>query len=190
MRINMADRSTISRVNNSQGHILEDMIMGAARRYEQQGRLVIHKESEPFRMVKYLNRGRGRAEVQFQQKAQPDFIGCLQGGRLIAIEAKYTQTDRIKQGAVTEAQGAVLKKYHEAGALAFVACGIGTGFDLKYFMVPWDTWEAMQDIWGHKYATAQELADYEVKADMVIYFMDYIEPGGRVEDTCPITWKE
>lgn len=72
MRVNMADRSTISRVNNSQGHIMEDMIMGAARRYEQQGRLVIHKESEPFRMVKYLNRGRGRAAHSHRGQVHPD----------------------------------------------------------------------------------------------------------------------
>lgn len=182
MHINGADRNTISRVNNSQGHIMETMIMGAARQYEQQGRLMIHKESEPFHMVKYLNRGRGRAEVQFTAKAQPDFIGCLKGGRLIAIEAKYTRSDRIKQDAVTETQAGALLRYCRMGAAAFICCGIGTGFDLAYFMVPWDVWGAMQDIWGHKYATAKELADYEVQADMVIHFMDYIEPGGKVED--------
>ncbi|WP_185753552.1 hypothetical protein [Selenomonas sp. AB3002] len=54
-----AGRSYISRVNNSQGRIMEDMIMGAARKYEQEGRLVLHKESEPFRVVKNLDRARG-----------------------------------------------------------------------------------------------------------------------------------
>ena len=70
--------------------------MGAARMYEQEGKLVLHKESEPFRVVKNLDRARGRAEVQFTAKAQPDFIGCIKGGRLIAFEAKYTQKDTIK----------------------------------------------------------------------------------------------
>ena len=32
------NRSNVSRVNNSQGRILEDMIMGAARQYEQEGK--------------------------------------------------------------------------------------------------------------------------------------------------------
>ena len=91
------DRSYISRVNNTQGRLMEDMIMGAAMKYEREGRLVLHKESEPFRVVKNMNRARGRAEVQFTAKAQPDFVGCLRGGRLIAIEAKYTQSDMIKQ---------------------------------------------------------------------------------------------
>ena len=98
------NRSYTSRVNNSQGRILEDMIMGAARQYEQEGKLVLHKESEPFRVVKNLDRARGRAEVQFTAKAQPDFIGCIKGGRLIAFEAKYTQKDTIKQAAVTPTQ--------------------------------------------------------------------------------------
>lgn len=169
------NRSYISRVNNTQGHIMEEMIMGAAREYERQDRLVLHKESEPFRMLKYLDRARGRAEVQFTAKAQPDFIGCLPGGRLLAIEAKYTKSDRIKQDAVTEKQAAMLTKYHNAGAAAYVCCGIGTGFELRYFMVPWLVWGHMKEEFGHKYVTAVELAQlgYEVKADMVIYFLDY-----------------
>ena len=178
-----AGRSYISRVNNSQGRIMEDMIMGAARKYEQEGRLVLHKESEPFRVVKNLDRARGRAEVQFTAKAHPDFIGCLRGGRLIAIEAKYTQTDRIKYSAVTETQAEILTKYYKAGAGAFICCGIGKGYELKYFMVPWATWVYMKEIYGHKYATAEDLNPYEVKADMVIHFLDYIGPSGaRLED--------
>lgn len=173
------DRSYISRVNNTQGRLMEDMIMGAAMKYEREGRLVLHKESEPFRVVKNMNRARGRAEVQFTAKAQPDFVGCLRGGRLIAIEAKYTQSDMIKQDAVTDKQATMLGKYSRAGAAAFVCCGIGTGFDLKYFMVPWMVWSLMKEIFGHKYATAKELDSYEVQADMVIHFLDYKCLGGK-----------
>ena len=181
----MMNRSNISRVNNSQGRILEDMIMGAARMYEQEGRLVLHKESEPFRVVKNLDRARGRAEVQFTAKAQPDFIGCLKGGRLIAFEAKYTQKDHIKQVAVTPTQAAILERYHKAGAAAFVCCGIGTGWELSYFMVPWKAWRDMKERYGHKYATADELASYEVKADMVIHFMDYLSPETSRKENNP-----
>lgn len=185
MAIRTTDRSYISRVNNTQGRLMEEMIMGAARQYEEEGRLVLHKESEPFRVVKNINRARGRAEVQFTAKAQPDFIGCLKGGRLIAIEAKYTQADRIKKDAVTEKQAAMLHKYHKAGAAAFVCCGIGTGFDLRYFMIPWPAWRYMERELGHKYATAVELVQlgYEVKADMVIHFLDYALIGSRVEES-------
>ncbi len=178
-------RSNISRVNNSQGRIMEDMIMGAARMYERDGRLVLHKESEPFRVVKNLDRARGRAEVQFTAKAQPDFIGCLKGGRLIVIEAKYTQKDRIKQDAVTEKQAAMLEKYHTAGAASFVCCGIGTGWELSYFMVPWKAWRDMKETYGHKYASADDLASYEVKADTVIHFMDYLSPETSRKENSP-----
>lgn len=170
------NRSYTSRVNNSQGRILENMIMGAARMYEQEGKLVLHKESEPFRVVKNLDRARGRAEVQFTAKAQPDFVGCLKGGRLIAFEAKYTQKDTIKQAAVTPTQAAMLDKYHEAGAAAFVCCGVGTGWDLSYFMVPWKVWREMKERYGHKYASAEELAPYEIKADTVVRFLEYKNP--------------
>ncbi len=166
-------RSYTSRVNNTQGRIMEDMIAGAARMYEQTGRLVLHKESEPFRMIRYIHRAGGRAEVQFTAKAQPDFIGCLAGGRLLAFESKYTQSNHIRQDAVTKTQAAMLEKYHQIGAAAGVCCGIGTGFDLKYFMVPWVVWKNMKKLYGHKYATADELRNYEVKADGVIHFMDY-----------------
>lgn len=115
----------------------------------------------------------GRAEVQFTAKAQPDFIGCMAGGRLLAFESKYTQSDHIRQDAVTKTQAAMLEKYHQIGAASGVCCGIGTGFDLKYFMVPWETWKNMKKLYGHKYATADELQNYEVKADGVIHFMDY-----------------
>ena len=178
-------RSNISRTNNSQGRIMEDMILGAARMYERDGRLILHKESEPFRVVRNINRAKGRAEVQFTAKAQPDFIGCLRGGRMIAIEAKYTQKGRIKQDAVTETQAAVLEKYHKAGAASFVCCGIGTGFDLRYFLVPWAVWRGMKENYGHKYATADELADYEVKADMVIHFMEYLNPEMSRKENSP-----
>ena len=167
------NRSNISRVNNSQGRILEDMIMGAARMYEREEKLVLHKESEPFRVVKNLDRAKGRAEVQFTAKAQPDFIGCLKGGRLIAFEAKYTQKDTIKQTAVTPTQAAMLERYHKAGAAAFVCCGIGTGWELSYFMVPWKAWRDMKESYGHKYASAEELAPYEIKADTVVRFLEY-----------------
>ena len=166
-------RSYTSRVNNTQGRIMEDMIAGAARMYEQAGKLVLHKESEPFRMIRYIHRAGGRAEVQFTAKAQPDFIGCLAGGRLLAFESKYTQSDHIRQDVVTKTQAAMLEKYHQIGAAAGVCCGIGTGFDLKYFMVPWVVWKNMKKLYGHKYATADELRNYEVKADGVIHFMEY-----------------
>ena len=167
------NRSNVSRVNNSQGRILENMIMGAARIYEQKGKLGLDKESEPFRVVKNLDRAKGRAEVQFTAKAQPDFVGCLKGGRLIAFEAKYTQKDAIKQAAVTPTQAAMLDKYHEAGAAAFVCCGVGTGWDLSYFMVPWKVWREMKERYGHKYASADDLAMYEIKADTVVRFLEY-----------------
>lgn len=179
------NRSNVSRVNNAQGRILEEMIMGAARQYEREGKLVLHKESEPFRVVKNLDRARGRAEVQFTQKAQPDFIGCLKGGRLIAFEAKYTQKDAIKQAAVTPTQAAMLERYHKAGAAAFVCCAIGTGWELKCFMVPWKAWRDMKKSYGHKYASAEELAPYEIKADTVVRFLEYKNQQVRKAENNP-----
>ena len=66
-----------------------------------------------------------------------------------------------------------------------MCCGLGTGFDLHYFLVPWAVWRGMKENYGHKYATADELASYEVKADMVIWFLDYLSPETSRKENSP-----
>ena len=167
-------RSETSRINNAQGRLMEDMILGACRDYESRGIARIVKMPEPFRVMRNTDRGRGIATVRFTGRAEPDFVGCLAGGRMIAFESKYTTADRIQQRVVTDAQAEALSRYTMLGASTYVCCGIGTGFDLAYFMVPWATWQHMDITYGHKYMTREDAKMYRVKADAVIRFLDNI----------------
>ena len=172
--MNPPSRSTMSRINNAQGRLMEDMILGACRDYESRGIARIVKMPEPFRVMRNTDRARGVATVRFTGRAEPDFVGCLAGGRMIAFEAKYTTADRIQQRVVTDAQARALKSYTCIGASTYVCCGIGTGFDLAYFMIPWATWQYMDITYGHKYMTREDARMYRVKADAVIHFLDNI----------------
>lgn len=170
----LSQRSETSRINNAQGRLMEDMILGACRDYERRGIARIVKVPEPFRVVRNTDRGQGIATVRFIGRAEPDFVGCLAGGRMIAFEAKYTTADRIQQRVVTDAQARALKSYTRIGASTYICCGIGTGFDLAYFMIPWAVWQYMDITYGHKYMTRDDAKMYRVKADAVIHFLDNI----------------
>lgn len=170
----LSQRSETSRINNAQGRLMEDMILGACRDYERRGIARIVKVPEPFRVVRNTDRGQGIATVRFTGRAEPDFVGCLAGGRMIAFESKYTTADRIQQRVVTDAQASALKSYTRIGASTYICCGIGTGFDLAYFMIPWAVWQYMDITYGRKYMTREDAKMYRVKADAVIHFLDNI----------------
>ena len=132
------------------------------------GRAYIVKEPEPFRVLKKDKRS-GRAAIQFVKHAQPDFHGTLKGGRSIVFEAKFTQGDKIKQDVITPEQAASLTMQQKLGAFAFVCAGVGG----HVFMVPWSVFSDMKKKYGRKYATVQDLEQYEVKTDMIIHFLEY-----------------
>lgn len=159
-------------VNNAQGRTLEQMIEGAARAYKIKRRAQVIKTPEPFQVLK-KDRRHGRAEVQFTAHAQPDFIGCLAGGRMIVFEAKHTRKDRINQSAVTDTQADALDTYENLGAVAGVCCCVQD----SYYMVPWGIWREMGGIFGRKYATKEDLEPFRVKFDGVVRFLDAAREG-------------
>ena len=155
-------------MSNGRGRQHEMMIEGGCRHYAATGRASIIKVPEPFRVLR-KDRARGIATVQFTARAQPDYIGCITGGRMIAFEAKHTDTGRLMQRAVTPTQAAALQEYHERGAVAAVCVGVGGDF----FMVPWPVFANMKKLYGRLYVTAADLAPYKVKFTGVILFLDY-----------------
>lgn len=163
-----AIRSYKAATSRSQGLIHEKMIEAGCTYYRQRGRAYIVKEPEPFRVLKKDKRT-GRAVIQFVHHAQPDFHGTLKGGRSIVFEAKFTQSDKIKQDVITPEQAASLTVQEKLGAYAYICVGI----DNRAFMVPWSVFSNMKDFFGRKYATAEELSPYEVVQDMCIKFLEY-----------------
>ena len=172
-------RSQIAAMNNGRGRQHEDAIRAACVGYKLDGRANVVKVPEPFRVRQKTSPT--TAYVYFTEKAQPDFVGVLAGGRAIAFEAKYTSTDRIHQDVVTQAQADALEAYQRLGAVAGVCVGIG----YESFFVPWEVFSHMKEHFGHKYATAGELAYYRVRFDGAIKFLDYEggdhRTGGTVE---------
>ncbi|MEA5057748.1 MAG: Holliday junction resolvase RecU [Anaerotignum propionicum] len=161
-------------VNNAQGHFFESYIKAACNIYSERERAEIDKIPEPFRVLEKSRDGvfKGR----FTAHAQPDFQGTLAGGRSIVFEAKYTTTDRMKQDVLTEDQEEALTHHASLGALAAVCVGIKD----DSFLVPWEIWRDMKQLYGRKYVTAEDLEKFRVRFNGAVMFLDYIhEIGGR-----------
>lgn len=153
--------------SNGFGKNFERMISMACKSYEDEGVANITKIDEPFRVLK-LKSG-GRFEGQFTKNANPDFEGTLKGGRSICFEAKYTSGDRIRQNVVSDMQAKVLEDKDRLGGLAGVCAGIGN----RFFFIPWPIWSNMKLHFGRKYATADELIEYEVPFKNGVRFLDF-----------------
>ena len=172
-------------MSNGRGRIFEKMIEGGARYYKDQGRAIIVKMPEPFRVLKKDRNG--IADIRFIARAQPDFIGCLNGGRTIVFEAKHTDKDRLHARALTPTQTAALEEYHNRGAVAAVCVGIGN----QSFMIPWNLFRHMKERFGRHYITAEDVIEYRVKANMVVLFLDYDNSHmGSLADEPPKTRRE
>ena len=156
-------------MSNGRGRLHEQMILAACRAYHDQERANIIKVPEPFRVLK-KNRAQGIATVRFTARAQPDFIGCIANDRMIAFEAKNTDTDRLQFKAVTPTQAQALQDFHKMGAFAAVCAGIGD----QYFMIPWSVFAGMKTLLGRQYIRAEDVQKYRVKFDGVIWFLDYV----------------
>ena len=160
-------------MSNGQGRMHEALIEGACRYYSSRNRAHITKIPEPFRVMK--KSPTGIATVRFTAHAEPDFKGCVAGGRLICFEAKFTGTARINQDVVTKTQADILEKYDSLGAIAAVCVGI----QQDAFMVPWEVFGNMKQYFGHKYATAADIKTYQVENDGVIKFLDFLDARMR-----------
>lgn len=144
------------RVNKAQGNFFEELIDRSCEHYRQDGTAVIEKTPEPFHITRSL--GGGKFQGNFAKAAQPDYKGVLHGGRMIAIEAKLTSSDRIEQDRVTAEQAEALEEYQAAGALCFVMVSLQMQ---RFFLVPWQAWKEIRQRFGRNYIRAEELSPYE-----------------------------
>lgn len=142
--------------NRALGLQFEEIINEACDYYRSTGLAYIEKTPEPMRVIGVLNRKMGQFKAVFEKAAQPDFKGTMQGGRAVVFEAKNTETDRIKQDAVTEDQKDAMNLHEAMGALCFVIVCL----DNHYYRVPWEKWKTMKEDCGHKYMNAADLHPY------------------------------
>lgn len=172
----MRNYSFQNKVNNAQGHFLEQYIEAACKTYRETGKANVYKMPEPFRVLKKDHKNHtfvGR----FTKKAQPDFIGTLADGRTIVFEAKHTTHDRINQNVLTKEQGNSLEIYDSLGAMV----GVCVGMDNQFYFVPWNVWSNMKELYGRKYVTPEDIALYEVVFLGEVRFLDYVHAEMRKE---------
>lgn len=135
-----------------------------------QGKGAIEKIPEPFRVLKKYHDGTfiGR----FIGHALPDYMGVVYDStKAVCFEAKHTDTDRIHYNALTAKQKDVLEKYYTAGA----KCGVCVAFWDIFATIPWEVWRDMQKLYGRKYITREEAAEFEVKFENgCCLFMDWV----------------
>ena len=161
--------------NNAQGHFFEGFIKTACAVYKQKGIACVEKMPEPFMVLE--KRDKGIFKGRFIAHAQPDFMGTLSGGRSICFEAKYTSTDQLGQNVLTGEQWDSLEQHWKAGAKAGVCAGIGN----VYAFIPWPVWRSMQDIYGRKYMTAEDLEPYRVRFNGACMFLDPLHPDAAAD---------
>lgn len=169
-----------NRLSNAQGQHFEREILAGCRRYKDLGLAVIDKTPEPFRVMK--KNPNGVFTGRFTALAQPDFQGTLKNGRSIVFEAKMTLKDRIQRNVLTDTQMQALEAHEGLGAFAAVCVSIGNGF----YFIPWEAWRDMKDIYGHQYVTPEQIAEYEVKFDGSVRFLEY--KNKVVQETMTEVW--
>lgn len=165
-------RQLIGARNKAAGATLESIVDAACEYYDEQGIAYIEKTPEPMQPVRNL--GNGKFIAYFKKKAQADYKGTLMGGQTIHFEAKHTEKDRIDQNVVIEEQSKALDKTEHMGGQCFVI--VSFGFQ-RFFFVPWYVWKNMKQRFGRKYATPDDLKEWEVKRNR-LWVLDFLRKDG------------
>lgn len=166
----MTDMRAVGKKNKINGALFEKWITNSCEVYSQNGEAFIEKTPEPFHITK---KGKdGIVSGYYESMAQPDYKGILYGGHGVMFEAKHTDTDRIRQCAVTDKQAENLSVYYNFGAVCFVL--VSVKFE-SFYRIPWTVWKNMKNLFGHMFMDEENLKPYKIKADInQIYFLDDI----------------
>lgn len=150
-----AQASRWGQFNRSEGAIFERYIGISCELYRREGVADIQKTPEPFVVTKELEQG--RFVGHYARKAQPDFQGCLKGGRNVVFDAKATVTDKIQISVLTDEQRKILIQRADLGAVS----GVMMSFSFKRFaFVPIDVFLRAKELNGHKHWTADEASKH------------------------------
>ena len=143
--------------NKATGELFEKIVENACRYYSKIGEAEIEKTPEPLRPIRRLKNGQFVAV--FTKKAQPDYKGTLKTGQSIVLEAKHTETDRIKRAVITDEQEKRLNRHEALGA----ECYVLVSFSFQHFYkIPWKVFRDMDKRLCRKYMVQKDLKQYEV----------------------------
>ncbi|MBD5477836.1 MAG: hypothetical protein HDR14_00875 [Lachnospiraceae bacterium] len=172
--MNSYSRQITGRRSREAGELFETWLTDSCAYYFSLNIAVIEKTPEPMKVLKpYGDRNKGQYIACFRKQAQPDFKGALCDGSCIIFDAKHTDTDRIKQDAITEKQWEILDQYENMKAKCYVVVSLGME---HFYRIPWNIWKNMKANFGHKYMNAEELEPYRVPVRMCkILFLEGVE---------------
>lgn len=145
-------RQIQGKINHCLGENFENRITDICKYYEINNLAKIEKTPEPMKILKHIDNG--HFETIFTKAAQPDFKGCIKGGRTVVFDAKFTEADRITYQALSDYQRETLLNYKELGAMSFIIVGFSNG---KIYRVGIDKWDSMKQDFGRKYILQHEL---------------------------------
>lgn len=146
------------KTNHELGAQWENIISRSCEYYRDKGVAEIEKTPECAKVIKSL--GKGQFISVFTKAAQPDYKGTLKGGRAICFEAKFTDTGKLNQSVVTEAQKERLDRHRTLGAECFVLVSFSFR---EFFKIPWSVFSRMKQFFGRKYIMPDDVRSFEVK---------------------------
>lgn len=168
-----ARRSYMGARSRAEGAGFEAIISSACDYYRAIGRADIEKTPEPMKPLGGADRS-GRFLACYTKQAQPDYKGVLSGGRAVVFEAKHTDTGRLLSDRVSAEQAACLRRISRLGGIAFVLCSFN---GREFYRIPWQIWEDMKDVFGRKYITPADLAEYRIRVAVpgVLLFLEGVK---------------
>lgn len=152
-------RSMTGARSRAEGAAFENLINDACLYYLNRGEADIEKTPEPMKPLGGADRS-GRFLACYTKQAQPDYKGILRGGRAVTFEAKHTDSGKLTQDRVSDAQSLHLDSTERFGGVAFVLCYFS---GKRFYRVPWAVWRDMKEKFGRKYITPADVEAYRLK---------------------------
>lgn len=148
----------------NRGMQFEEFVEYANARYRHHGMAIVEKV--PTEFIPIRNRYGKVISCKVERKAPVDFMGRYLNTP-VAIEAKNTNSDRIRFSEVKDHQAQFLNDFVGEHGLGFGAVLVSFKMQ-RFFLVPWCFWKAARDMW---------IRDRGEKAAVIEYGMSWTTPG-------------
>jgi len=167
----MYNKSFNGYINRQRGANFEELINSSCLYYKNNGIAHIEKTPEPMKIIRPFNPERSLFIAAFDKKAQADYKGIMASGQCVHFEAKSTISDRINQNVLSDKQIDDLTTTNKFGGDCFILVSMNSYN--QFFRVPWNVWNDMKTLFGHKYMSISELAPYEIKIQL--FGLDFLK---------------
>lgn len=127
----------------NRGMQLEEFVEYANARYRHHGIAVVEKQHTHF--IPIRNRYGKIVNCKVEQKATVDFMGRYRNIP-VAIEAKNTNSNRIRFSEVKDHQAQFLDDFIGENGLGFGAVLVSFSMQ-RFFLVPWQFWKCGRENW-------------------------------------------